>query len=244
MPSGEDPRCGSEGRITKPQELTLKPSWLSAISAVYVCLAVSSMDLPQRTDCTFNSFLLYCIMSIRYVLLIFAAVDTWWNLVLVMCPTLWVCHCFDSDYWRVMNSTFSQWWGSSLVFNLRKVSSLSICISCCERSLNAMLNKAVKGSGRSACSSVSELDDAVSVSLFSRLVSIAASGAKIRNSSISLSVNYGNGETIITTHNDLMHKHFFCLFLWPYFQIQRLIWMNDWLNERISFLVSFVITKG
>lgn len=40
-----------------------------------------------------------------------------------------------------------------------------------------MLNKAVKGSGKSGCSSVSVSDDAVSVSLFSRLVSTAAPGS-------------------------------------------------------------------
>lgn len=84
------------------------------------------------------------------------------------------------------------WWGCTLALSLLNVSSHFTCISSGESSLSVESNKAVRGSGRSGCSSASLPDDAVSVSLFSRFVKTAASGLKKCSSWMSSSVNAGD----------------------------------------------------
>lgn len=119
------------------------------------------------------------------------------------------------------------------------MSSLLTCNSCGESSLSVPSNKTVKGSGKFECSSVS-VSDAVSVSLFSKLVSTAAPGAIICNSLMSSSVNTVKGEqgnyNTIGFYNSIVtfpqRFFFFCVSISP--SVCIIIYHFKWLVHNLD----------
>lgn len=162
------------------------------------------MVSPQRTDGTFNLVLLYCIISIiNFAVFIrcghivkFSTCDpmgvpvvlSWRILVFQIDDAAFkFVKCFFTFHLYFLWWEFPEW----------------------------VLNKAVKGSGKPGCSSISVSSDVVSVSLFPRLVSTAASRSTTFISRMSSSVNSDDWSIRI-------HNYYYAEYLKKY--IKYILW--------------------